>query len=76
MTNKDMETKNDTIEFIKWCYAPVHRKSNNLGSWLRVAPQFPDYDSFIIIGDTGKSILPDGTFLTAGELYEYWLNNK
>lgn len=68
--------KDDTIEFIKWCYSPVYKQRGNSGSCLRVSAQYPEYDTFIIIDKTGRSILPDGVYLTAEELYEYWLNNK
>lgn len=73
------ETKDTTplaVEFLKWCDTPVYRAEGELGSRLRVIPQFPEYDTYMVIDETGYSVLPKGTFLTAEELYEYWLNNR
>lgn len=68
--------KEITIEFFKWCNEPVFKNDNELGSKLRVQPQFPNYDTYIVIGEDGYSILPDKKELTAEELYEYWENTK
>lgn len=71
-----METKrpnNLTVEFLKWCYTPIYKAPNGLKSTMRVIPQLPDYDTFVIIDDTGNSVLPKGTFLTAEQVHEYWL---
>lgn len=62
------------VEFLKWCNTPVYRASGELGFRLRVQPQFPEYDSYIVLDETGCSILPKGKFLSAEDLYEYWLN--
>lgn len=62
------------VEFLKWCNTPVYRASGELGFRLRVQPQFPEYDSYIVLDETGCSIFPKGKFLSAEELYEYWLN--
>lgn len=62
------------VDFLKWCNTPVYRASGELGFRLRVQPQFPEYDSYIVIDATGSSVFPKGKFLTTEELYEYWLN--
>jgi hypothetical protein len=64
------------VEFLKWCNSPVYRASGELGFRLRVQPQFPEYDSYIVIDETGYSVFPKGEFLSAEELYEYWLNYR
>ena len=62
------------VEFLKWCNTPLYRASGELGFRLRVQPQFPEYDSYLIIDATGYSVLPKGKLLSVEELYEYWLN--
>ena len=62
------------VDFLKWCNTPVYRASGELGFRLRVQPQFPEYDSYIVIDETGYSVFPKGKFLTTEELYEYWVN--
>lgn len=64
----------NVIDFLKWCNTPVYR-GNGLGFRLRVQPQFPEYNSYIIIDETGHSVLPRGKFLLAEELYVYYKNN-
>jgi len=63
------------IEFITWCNTPIYRAGGELGFRLRVQPQFPEYNSYIVIDSTGYSVLPKGKFLSAKELYEYWLDS-
>lgn len=73
-----MKTNNNTSEavrFLEWCNTPVATFYGEVGSRLRVSPQAPEYNSYIVIDATGYSILPTGTFLTAEELYEYWDEN-
>jgi hypothetical protein len=62
------------VEFLKWCNTPVYQASGELGFRLRVQPQFPEYNTYIIIDETGYSVFPKGKFLSAEELYEYWIN--
>lgn len=62
------------VDFIKWCNTPIHRSAGELGFKLRVQPQFPEYNSYLVIDATGCSVFPTGKFLSAEELYEYWLN--
>lgn len=69
-------TKQDIIEFTKWRDTPIFRRNGELGFKLRVQPQFPDYDSYYIIDNKGWNVLPEGTFLTADELFEYWIEDK
>lgn len=73
-TPADTKPVSSAVEFIKWCNTPVYRAIGELGFRLRVQPQFPEYDSFLVIDATGYSVLPKGKFLSAEELYEYWLN--
>ena len=61
------------VEFLKWCNTPVYRANGELGFRLRVQPQFPEYDTYLVIDATGLSVFPKGQFLSAEELYEYWL---
>jgi hypothetical protein len=81
MENVDLKTEGNNanmllsaVEFLKWCNTPVYRASGGLDLRLRVQPQFPEYDSYIVIDETGYSVFPKGKFLSAEELYEYWLN--
>ena len=62
------------VDFLKWCNTPIYRAAGELGFRLRVQAQFPEYDSYLVIDETGYSIFPKGKFLSAKELYEYWLN--
>ena len=74
--NKSQEThplsKQDVIEFYEWCNFPIYRESGNLGFNKRVIPQFPDYNTYIIIDGTGNSIYPKGVFITTEQLIEIW----
>jgi len=67
-----------TIEFFKWCNTPIYMSSNGILRTykLRVVAQFPEYDSYIVIDSNGRSVLPDGKFLTAEELYDYWVETE
>lgn len=76
---KSLEVNNtntmlSAVDFLKWCNTPVYRAPIEHGFRLRVQPQFPEYDSYIVIDETGYSVFPKGKFLTTEELYEYWLN--
>lgn len=62
------------VEFLKWVNTPVHRANGELGYTLRAIPQFPNYDVYTVIDATGHSIFPRGKFLSAEELYNYWLD--
>ena len=74
--SKSQEThpfsEEDMIEFYEWCNFPIYREHGNLGFNKRVMPQFPDYNVYTIIDETGKSILPQGKFLTTKELFQFW----
>jgi hypothetical protein len=73
---KDLYKTNAFVEFLKWCDTPVYRANGELSFRLRVQPQFPDYQSYIIIDETGRSMLPTGKYLSIEEVYEYWINGK
>jgi len=62
------------IRFLEWCNTPVYRAAGELGFRLRVQPQFPEYNSYIILDETGYSVFPKGKFLTSQELFEYFLS--
>ena len=62
------------VDFFKWCNTPIYRAVGELGFRLRVQPQFPEYDTYLVIDETGYSVFHKGKFLSAEELYEYWLN--
>jgi hypothetical protein len=74
--NKDNIDINEMIEFIEWCNYPIYRDERELGFRLRVVPQFPDYNSYIVIDETGNSILPKGMFFTTKELIQVWKEQK
>lgn len=76
--SKDIETNtnNISVEFLKWCNTPVYRAAGELGFRLRVQPQFPEYDTYIVIDKTGYSVLGEGVFLTSEEVYDYWLKES
>ena len=66
----------NAINFLNWCNTPIYRGSNELGFRKRAVPQFPNYDVYIVIDETGNSIFPPGKFLTSEELYEFWIKNR
>ena len=66
----------DMIEFYEWCNFPIYRASGDLGFNKRVQPQFPDYNTYVIIDEKGCSIKPKGVFLTTEELIEIWGNQR
>ena len=71
--------KNDTslcVEFLAWCNTPVYRAAGELGFRTRVQPQYPEYNTYLVIDETGYSVLPQNKFLTTEELYTYWLDTR
>lgn len=68
-------TTDVAVKFLEWCNQPVYRADGELEFRLRVQPQFPDYKEYIIIDQTGYSILPKGKFLTTHKLFNYFINN-
>lgn len=66
----------DAAEFIDWCNTPIYRVPGELGFKLRVVAQFPEYNSYIVIDETGNSVFPREKFLTSAEVYEYWIKCK
>jgi len=68
-------TTDVAVKFLEWSNEPVYRAAGELGFRSRVQAQFPDYKEYIIIDQTGYSILPKGKFLTTKELFEEFLNN-
>lgn len=66
--------KQNAAKFLDWCNEPVYRAPGNLSFESRAKAQFPDYNSYTLINDKGKSVLPEGKFLSAEELYDYWCN--
>lgn len=69
-----MDINGMEMDFLEWCNTPIFRSSGELGFRLRVQPQFPEYNTYIVIDETGNSIFPKDKFLTTKELYEYYLN--
>lgn len=65
----------EAIEFLKWCDTPMYRAPNELSFRLRCIPQFPDYNEYLVIDESGRNVLEDN-FLTAEELYNYWLKQR
>lgn len=66
----------DIIAFTEWCNHPVYRLSGDLAFKKRVTPQFPEYNTYMVNDENGKSIFPSGKFLTTEELIELWKQNK
>lgn len=66
---------NNAIEFFKWCNEPIYLKKGTISHESRVVPQQPDFEYFQIIDENGKNSLGRGKYLTAEELYDYWLQN-
>lgn len=62
----------DVIAFTEWCNHPVYRLSGDLAFKKRVTPQFPEYNTYMVIDEKGNSIFPKGKFLTTQELVELW----
>jgi hypothetical protein len=69
-------TEQIAIEFIEWCNFPMYRPDGEHGFRSRVQSQFPEYNSYRIIDESGYSTLPKGKFLTTKELYEEFLKTK
>lgn len=59
-------------KFLDWCNQPIYRPHGDLGFRKRVVAQFPEYNSYIIIDESGNSVFPRGKFLTAQEVYEHY----
>lgn len=72
---KQNKLRSESVRFLEWCNTPVARISGEIGYRLRVSPQAPEYNTYIVIDTTGYSVLPKGKFLTTDELYEYWDEN-
>jgi hypothetical protein len=71
-----METNlKSASQFLDWCNTPIYRANGELGFRNRVIAMFPEYNTYIIIDETGKSIFPKDKFLTSIEVYEYWLKS-
>lgn len=66
----------DMIAFTEWCNHPVYRLSGDLAFKKRVTPQFPEYNTYMVNDENGKSIFPKGKFLTTEELIELWKIQK
>lgn len=66
----------EIIAFLKWCNTPIYRAAGELGFKMRAMAQFPDYNTYLVIDETGNSVLPEGKFLTAEELFEYWVDTR
>ncbi len=78
MENNDLknEANNQAVEFLKWCNTPVYRAIGKLSFMLRIQPQFPEYNTYLVIDETGNSVFPNGKFLSAEELYEYYFQYR
>ena len=70
-----MKDTNGAAIFLDWCNHPIFQVKNELGFRTRVQPQFPEYNTYGIIDENGRSILSIGVFLTSTELYEFYLYN-
>lgn len=62
----------NAIEFFKWCNTPIYRASGELGFKLIVQPQYPEYNTYIVLDEDGYSVFKDN-LLSAEQLYEYWV---
>ncbi len=60
------------IKFLEWCNTPMCQGSGELSFKLRTQAQFPFYVYYTVIDESGRSIFPEGKFLTAEELFDYW----
>lgn len=69
-------TKDYMKRFAEWCNYPIYRSPGELEFRPRVIPQYPDNSLFIIIDETGYSILPKGKFLNIDELIEIFLETE
>ncbi len=74
-TKDDFTPEFIALMFFKWCNTPVFRAVGELGYRMRVQAQFPEYNTFLIIDESGYSILPTNVYLTSEQLYKYWFNN-
>lgn len=68
----------EAIEFLKWCDTPMYRAVNELSFRPRCICQFPDYDVYMVIDENGNNVFAytEKLFLTAEELYNYWLKQR
>lgn len=71
MSNK--KNINNIASFLSWCNTPMYRTTGELGFELRVQAQYPEYNTYLIINEHGESILPKGIYLSASQLYEFYL---
>lgn len=73
---KDLNIEHTVIDFLKWCNTPIYRAPGELSFRTRVILQQPHCDCYLIIDETGQSILGEGAYLSPEELYDFYLKNK
>lgn len=72
---KEMNKKHHATDFLKWCNERVYRPNgNDIGMMPRAIAQAPDYDTYIIIDERGRSVLGEGVYISVYELYDYWIS--
>jgi hypothetical protein len=69
-------TKSEAVEFLTWCNTPVGRSNGELAYILRVQALYPEYDTYYIKNEYGRPIQGEYVFLTAEQVYDYWLQHK
>lgn len=71
MTHQDVE------EFAGWCLSRIQTyNSPNLAFTPRLVSMYPEYNTYIILDDNCKNILPEGVYLTLRQVYFYYSGKK
>jgi hypothetical protein len=67
--------REDVVKFLEWCNKPLYNIGNSIGWQLRVKALYPEYNTFYIFNKQGEVIHGRGIYLTAEQVYEYWLEH-
>ena len=63
------------IKFLEWCNTPMYQGSGELSFKLRTQAHSPFYVHYLVIDESGNPVFPEGKFLTAEELFDYWIDS-
>jgi len=66
--------RDNSVEFLKWCNAPIWQAPGMLGFEKRATPQFPEYTDYVVINEKGEKLVSPSlkVFWSPEELYEEW----
>jgi len=69
-------THQDVQDFADWCLKLIQKHDGNLSFTPRLVSMYPEYNTYIILDDTCKNILPEGVFITLKQVYHYYKGMK